>query len=249
MKRSAEELTFLDHLSELRRRIISSLAAVLIAAVLCFVFYEAVFRFFFEPFQALQGPDFTGKTLFINSLFEGFLTKLKISLLTGLVLSMPVHIYNGVKFVFPGLRPKERTVVKITLAASFLLIIGSLYYGYEKIIPLSVRFLTGSGFIPEDVGLLLNYGTNIFYILQFLLIALVLFQLPLVVELCMVLNLVRRKTMLKIAKYFIFGVFLLSAILTPPDVISQISIGLPLILLYYLTILIARIFRFGEEGV
>lgn len=249
MKETAPELTFLEHLGELRRRLISSLIAILLAAVLCFLFYDVVFRFFFAPFETLQGPEFTGKTLFINSLFEGFLTKLKISLLTGLVLSLPVHLYNAVKFVFPGLRAKERKVVKITLIASFLLIAGSIYYGYEKIIPLSIRFLTSSGFIPSDVGLLLNYGKNIFYILQFLLIALLLFQLPLVVELCMVLNLVKRKTMLKIAKFFIFGVFLLSAVLTPPDLVSQISIALPLIFLYYLTIVIARIFRFGEEGV
>jgi sec-independent protein translocase protein TatC len=249
MKTSEEDLTFIEHLIELRRRTITSLIAVLLAAVLCFAFYDAIFRFFFAPFEVLKGPDFTGNTLFVNSLFEGFLTKLKISLLTGLILSTPVHIYNGIKFIFPGLKPKERKIVKITLLCSFLLIAGSLYYGYSKIIPLSIRFLTSSGFIPSDVGILLNYGQNIFYILQFLLIALIIFQLPLVVELCMILNLVRRRTMLRIAKYFIFGVFVLSAILTPPDLISQVSIALPLIVLYFLTILIARIFRFGEEGV
>ncbi len=249
MNASGDDQTFLEHLIELRRRVISSLIAVLIAAVLCFIFYDAIFRFFFGPFEVLDGPEFTGNTLFINSLFEGFLTKLKISLLTGLILSLPVHLYNVVKFVFPGLRAKEQKIVKITLAASFLLIAGSLYYGYNKILPLSIRFLTSSGFIPTEVGLLLNYGQNIFYILQFLLIALVIFQLPLVIELTMILNIVSRRTMLKISKFFIFGVFILSAILTPPDLISQVSIALPLIGLYYLTILIARIFHFGEEGV
>ena len=110
-----------------------------------------------------------------------------------------------------------------------------------------LRFLTSSKFIPFNVGLLLNYTKNIFYILQFIFIALVIFQTPIILELLLISNVVKRKALLKMSKYIIILIFVLSALLTPPDFISQVSLATPLIVLYFLTILIAKIFRFGED--
>ena len=134
------------------------------------------------PFEMIESLT-TDEQLFINTLFEGFLTKLKISLLVGIIISFPVHLYNAVRFIFPGLQVKEKRVIVIGLFVSFALIVFSFYYSYFNIIPLSVRFLTSSRFIPFKVGMLLNYNRNIFYILQFIFIALVLFQTPIVLEL------------------------------------------------------------------
>ena len=94
--------------------------------------------------------------------------------------------------------------------------------------------------------MLLNYNRNIFYILQFIFIALVLFQTPIVLELLLVANVLKRKTLLRFSRYIVVGIFALSALLTPPDFISQVSLAAPLIVLYFLTILIAKIFKFGE---
>jgi sec-independent protein translocase protein TatC len=135
----------------------------------------------------------------------------------------------------------------IGLLVSFVLIIFSFYYSYYRIIPLSVRFLTSSHFIPVDVGMLLNYNRNIFYILQFIFITLVVFQTPIILEILLIMNVVQRRTLLLISRYVIVGIFVLSAIITPPDFISQISLTVPLVGLYFLTILIAWIFKFGEE--
>lgn len=238
------EPTVVDHLRELRNRVIVSAAAVLVAAVVCFVLYDWIFSFFFQPFSELE--ETFGNTLFINSIFEGFAVKLRLSIISGAVLSFPVHIYNLLRFVLPGLLKRERRIVGFTLCASFLLVLFSFYYGYFYIVPISVRFLTGMGFIPSRVGILLNYSTNIFYVLQFLLLTLLLFQVPIVLEILMIMNVIKRRALLKASRYVVLCIFMVAAVFTPPDFISQLAVALPLIVLFFVTILIARIFRFGE---
>lgn len=238
-------MTVIEHLSELRKRTVISLIAVLIGSVIGFLCFDFTVTLLLEPFLSIDSSTLE-KELFVHTLFEGFLTKIKISVLTGIILSFPVHLYNVIRFVFPGLRQKEKKFVVIGLAVSFVLIVFSFYYSYYKIIPLSVRFLTGNQFIPVKVGMLLNYSKNIFYILQFILITLVVFQTPILLEILLIMNVVSRKGVLKASRYIIVGIFILSAIVTPPDFISQLSLSAPLIGLFFLTVLIARIFRFGE---
>lgn len=249
MSEALEEKHIFEHLLELRKRLIVSLLAALAASVVCFIFYDRILSFLFSPFSKIKAGEQLlqeGKVLFVNTIFEGFLIKLKIALLSGFILSAPVHLFNIVRFVFPGLTPKEKKVIVISLAASFVLVVSSFFYSYYKVIPISIQFLTGSGFIPKNTGLLLNFGRNIFYIFQFLIISIILFQLPILLEILMIMNVVRRKSLLKISRFVIVGVFVLAAVVTPPDFISQLSLAIPLVLLYFLTILIAKIFRFGE---
>lgn len=185
-------LPLIEHIQELRRRIIVSLITILIGSVVSFFFYNQIISIFYNPFKNI--PSFNqDEVLFVNTVFEGLLIKLKVSILSGIVFSFPIHIYNLIRFIFPGLKKKERRIISISLIISFILIVSSGYYGYFKVIPITLRFLTDSGFIPSGVG-----------------------------------------------------IFIISALVTPPDFISQISIALPLITLYFLTILIAKIFRFGE---
>jgi sec-independent protein translocase protein TatC len=238
-------MTLVEHIRELRKRLIVSLIGILIAAVVSFVFYDTIIVMLYKPYRLLES-SIEDKILFVNTIYEGFLIKLKVSFLCGVILSMPLHLYNAIKFTFPALTVREKKVVMITLIVSFLLVGPSAYYGYFKIIPISITFLTNAGFIPEEVGLLLSFQRNVFYIFQFLLITLILFQLPLVLGLLMALNLVKRKTLLRLSRYVVVGVFVLAAILTPPDFVSQIGVALPLVLLYFLTLLVAKIFKLGE---
>ena len=239
-------MSIVEHIQELRRRIIVSLISILIASVVSFFFYDQIISIFYNPFRNI--PSFNqNEVLFVNTVFEGFLIKLKVSILSGIVFSFPVHVYNLIRFIFPGLKKKERQIISISLIVSFILIISSGYYGYFKVIPITLRFLTDSGFIPSGVGILLNFGKNIFYIFQYLLVSLLLFQLPIILEILIILKVLRIGMLLRISKFVIVGIFIISALVTPPDFISQISIALPLITLYFLTILIAKIFRFGDK--
>ena len=238
-------LTFWGHLSELRIRIMISAIGITLGSIAAFLLFKYILALLFRPFESLEA--YAGdKQLFINTIFEGFLTKLKISILAGIIFSFPVHLYNLVCFIFPALRRREKRIIVAGLAVSFVLIVFSFYYSYFKIVPISVSFLTSKNFIPIKVGLLLNYTKNIFYILQFLFVTLVVFQTPIVLEILLIAKVVTRKRLLKMSRFVIVIIFVLSAILTPPDFVSQVSLAVPLIILYFLTILIAKIFRFGE---
>jgi len=238
-------MTFIEHIKELRKRLIVSLLGLLIATIVCFIFYDSIILILYKPFETLNN-SIEDKVLFVNTIFEGFLIKIRVALLSGVILSMPLHLYNLLKFIFPALTKKEKNVIIIALAASFLLVGPSAYYGYFEIIPISVAFLTNAGFIPNEVGLLLSFEKNVFYIFRFLLITLLLFQLPVILGILMAMNLVKRKDLLKFSRFIVVGIFVLAALLTPPDFVSQLGLALPLILLYFLTILVAKIFRFGE---
>ncbi len=238
--------SILEHLIELRKRLLVGAAAFLMGMVVAFVFNRALLRFLLVPFEAIAARSSGENLLYVMSLLEGFVTKIKLSAVAGLAISMPVHIWNVVRFTFPGLTLRERRVISASLLTSSVLIIVSFYYGYYKVIPVSVAFLSSSGFIPEDIGMILSYGRNIFYVLQFLLATMIMFQVPIVIEILMMMDVISRKSLLKYSRQIIVGTFLLSALVTPPDIVSQLSLSLPLIVLFFLAILIARIFGFGK---
>ncbi len=277
MASAAGTMTFLEHAAELRRRLITSLVAVIACAVVCYVFYEQVLVVLLRPLQSLPetlgggagaagvaaggtgaaagGAGAAGagaveappEYLFVNSLFEGFLVRVKVALLAGAVVSLPVHLYNVVRFVFPGLMRRERRAVTVALAASTVLLLGGFFYGYYNVIPLSVRFLVSAGFIPDGVGVLLNYQRTVSAVFQFVLVFSLVFQLPIVLVVLMMTGVVSRRTLLRASRYVVVAIFALAAVVTPPDVVSQVSIAVPMIGMFFLSILVARLLGFGAE--
>ena len=185
--------------------------------------------------------------LFINTIFEGFLVRVKVALIAGVVLSLPVHLYNAVRFVFPGLTLRERRAISGALAASFVLLLAGFLYSYYSVIPLSVRFLVSSGFTPPGVGLLLNFGRNVFFVFQFLLVFLLVFQVPIVLVVLMMTGAVTRRALLRASRYAVVAIVALSAVVTPPDVVSQVSLAVPMVAMFFLSILVAKLFGFGAE--
>ncbi len=243
---AAREMTLLEHIAELRRRIIISVVSFVLCSIPAFIFYDQIVAILFRPFEFIQGAG-PGPRLFVTSLAEGFVAKIRISLLAGAILSLPVHLYNAIRFVFPALTRIEKRIVVAALCASFVLIVASVYYSYFSIVPVSVRFLTGSGFIPPRVGLILGYERNIFFALQLMLASLVVFQVPVVLEILLYMRVVRRRALLRSSRFVIVVVFVVAAVITPPDIVSQLAVAVPLTILYFLTILIAKVFGFGEE--
>lgn len=244
MNDSSGAMSLFDHIKELRQRIFVSLFFFAAATAACLYLYDSIFAFFFRPFEALE--EVLGQMLFISYVYEGFLMKIKLSMIAGLVLSSPVHIFNILAFIFPALTRKERITIAICLIFAVALSFFGFMYGYIYIVPLSISFLTGSGFIPEGVGMLLNFDKNIFYVLRFLMGGILLFQTPIVLEVLLIMDLVSRKKLLKASRFVILGTFVVSALFTPPDFISQTAIALPLILLYFIALLVAYIFKFGK---
>lgn len=233
-----------EHLRELRKKLVVSLIAFAIFVIVAFSFYDYITDLFIQFYSSVSNGE--DSTLFVNSIVEGMATKIKIALISGLILSTPIHLFNIISFVFPALTKKEKRYLSISLICSFILIILSIYLSYFKILPISIQFLTDDGFIPDDVGLLLNYNTNLFYALYFVFWSIIAFQTPILFVLLMAFNVIKRKAAYKVSRYVIIIIFVLSAIVTPPDVVSQVGLALPLVILYFIALLVAKIFKFGE---
>jgi sec-independent protein translocase protein TatC len=247
VEQSGDWTSFLGHFAELRTRLIASLLSILALSVLCYALYDPIIGLLTAPFREASMTS-GGEALYLNSIYEGFMIRLKIAVFAGLILSLPVLLYNIFGFIFPALRAWEKKILLWSLVVSFILLVAGAYYGYTIILPVMIRFFLNTGFLPAGTGILLSFGKNIFYILQFLILAVLVFQLPLILELLMILRIVKRKAVFRAARLIIVGIFVLAAIVTPsPDAFSQLAVALPLTILFLLTLLAARIFRFGEE--
>ena len=155
-------MNFIDHINELRNRLQWSLFGFLIAWCIAFYAYPIIIDFLMAPFRDITG----GADLVVHSIYEGFLAKFKLSAIAGLVLSIPWFLFQAIRFIFPGLKKKERIWIGVTLMVSLVLALGALLLSYTQIIPFSVRVLTAEGFIPPNVGIMLNFQQNVNYIVQ-----------------------------------------------------------------------------------
>ncbi len=237
-------MPLMDHIRELRKLVMVSACAWLVCGVVSYFFYDRLVEWLMQPFSQLGGGSVN--TLYITHLLEGFLTQVKVSFLFGLILSFPVHVYTVLKFVFPGLKPKEKRIILGVVVAAMGLALLGFYEAYFLMIPMSVRFLTGQGFIPQNVGVLLQYQPSIFYVFDMVLWSLLFFQFPLILEVLMLFNLVSRRTLWNAGRYIVILIFVIAAIVTPPDFISQLMVALPLIALFYCSLGVAKLFGFGD---
>ena len=245
MTNSGGNMSVMNHLLELRKRVFLSVIGTIICSIPAFILYDFFVNLFSQPFASLPQNGLS-QQLFVNSILEGFFIKFKFAFIFGLLFSLPLHLFHMIRFIFPGLKRREKLFISVSLIVSLLLSAISLYFGYFWILPISVQFLTSTQFIPENIGILLNFHHNIFYVLQVLFYGFVAFQLPILLEVLLFLNILNRKQILRSSRYIIVGIFVLSAIVTPPDVITQLSLSLPLIGLFFLTLVIAKIFGWGD---
>ncbi len=240
-------MPFLEHIKELRRCLLISFYALIVATIFAYIFYHEIVSYLTGPFQNLDNTiKLENSSLFLNSLLEGFFIKVKISLISGVIFSFPIHLYNIVSFILPALQPREKKVIFFFIVFSFALVIFSVFFSYQKIIPLSISFLTSVGFIPQDVGVLLSYQNNVLFVLQFLIASLVLFQLPVIINILLLFDFIKLKTLIKQSRNIVIAICILSAVITPPDPISLISFAIPLIVLFYLSLFIAKIANWGK---
>lgn len=238
------ELTLVDHIKELRSRIFKVVLAVTVGAVISFVLFDPLVSFFSAPFLSLMTAS--RDPLVVHSLFEGFSTKMRFSLMFGIVIAFPIILFHVLRFVLPGLSKSERWVVFWGVALGSVLAGFSVYLVYFYLLPFSITFLTSAQFIPQNVGLMLNYKQNVFYVFNVLLGAMVAFQFPIILFLLMKMGVLKRAALWAAGRYVIVGVFVVSAIVTPPDVVTQLGFALPLIFLFYGTLALAKITGVGK---
>jgi len=228
-------MPFLDHLEELRWVILKSLVAMLAGVLICWAFTDTVYAFFLRPLAEVRDEV----TLVFSGPLDAFLVKLKMALLSGVVLAAPVVLWFVWAFVRPGLKRAERRLGFWTVTAgTFFFLVGA-GFAYAAI-PFVLRFLVS--FSPEGDGIeqLWRLKTYIDFAFRLVLACGVLFELPVVMVVAVRLDLVTPEALAKGRPYAIVLAFLIAAILTPPDIITQIMLGVPLVLLYELGLLAGR---------
>jgi len=228
------KMSFFEHLAELRTRIMWSLAAAGVGLVIALYFTERVMRYLVDHVLKIK-PVFTSPT-------EGFWTYMKVAMILGLFIAMPVVLWNVWGFVAPGLHKHERRyAAPFVIIGSVLFILGGAFALFV-VVPFAVTFLVNFG---QSQGLqpMLTISSSVDFVLKFTLAFGLVFELPVVITLLSMIGVVTPEFLSKNRKYAILINFVIAAVLTPtPDALNQTLMAGPLILLYEVGIISARIF-------
>jgi sec-independent protein translocase protein TatC len=232
-----KKLPLTSHLRELRKRLILSFIAVGLGFVLCYAFAETLFNILAAPVLKVMPP---GGSLIFISVAEAFFTYMKVAFIAGLILTSPFVLYQIWAFVAPGLyRHEKKYVIPFVLAGSFFFAIG-IAFGYYVAIPVGFKFLLG--YATDLIKPMPSMKEYLSFSIKFLLAFGIVFEFPVVLVLLTRIGVVQAETLARKRKYAILLIFIFAAILTPPDLVSQVLMALPLIGLYELSILLSRFF-------
>ena len=234
----SQEQTLLQHLGELRRRVFICVVAVLVGSAVSFVFFEEIIDILVEPDRDLDLG--TGGELIYTEVTELLTTAIKVSFVSGLILASPVLVYQGVMFVAPGLTAREKRYLFGFMPAVVLAFAGGVAFAYYILTPPALHFLLTFG---GDVAKPLIRISNIINLMIRLLFWMGLaFETPLVMYLLAQLGIVSARSLSRFRRYWVVVAFILAAIITPTvDPVNQALVAGPLLVLYELGILLARI--------
>jgi sec-independent protein translocase protein TatC len=234
-----EKSPFTEHLGELRDRLVRSFIAVAVGFVAAYFFKEKLFEILTAPLVKAMGNNENMRMIF-TGLPEAFFTYLKVSFLAGIILATPVLFYEFWMFVSPGLyRAEKKYFLPIVFLSVFFFVIGA-SFGYFIVFPYGFQFFLG--FATKTIYAMPSMKEYLSFASKMLLAFGFVFELPLILTFMARMGLVTVPFLKKNRKYAILLFFVAAALITPPDVITQIMMALPLMLLYEISIIGARIF-------
>ncbi|MDZ7831375.1 MAG: twin-arginine translocase subunit TatC [Desulfobacterales bacterium] len=232
-----DKLPFTSHLEELRSRLIRCAIAIAVGFAIAYLFKEKLFEILTRPLIRVMEQ---GDTLIFTGIPEAFFTYLKVSLLAGILLAMPVIMYEFWMFIAPGLYKNERRLMLPIVLISSIFFVGGALFGYFIVFPYGFKFLLG--FATETLRPLPSMKEYLSFSAKLLLAFGFVFELPLVITFMARLGLVSVPFLKRNRKYALLLFFVGSALLTPPDVVTQIMMSVPLMILYEISIIGARVF-------
>lgn len=238
-----EKQTFIEHLEELRKRLIISLIAVGIGFGISYIFSKEIFQFLMIPLQKALPP---GATMIYTRLPEAFFTYLKVALLGGIFVASPVILYQIWLFAAPALYSHEKKYVIPFVISSTLLFVGGAAFGYFVVFHFGFKFFMG--FATDLIKPAPTLKEYLSFCSMLLLTFGFVFELPLFIFFLAKLGVVDARMLARNRRYVILGMFVVAAILTPPDVVTQLMMAGPLLLLYEISIWIAKIFGKKRES-
>lgn len=223
------------HLVELRKRLAISVSIVIIMFVVCFSFWEPILGWMIAPLKAVLP---TGSNVIFTGVQEPFFTAMKVAFFTGFVISLPVIFWQFWLFVAPGLYENEKKLVVPFVGAATLMFLLGASFCYYVVIPLAFAFLIGFG--SALFTALPSIGEYVGFFTKVLVGFGLAFELPVIIFFFAKLGLVDDKALKDFFRYAIIIIFFVSALLTPPDILSQFFMAGPLTILYGISILVAK---------
>lgn len=241
-----EGMTLWEHLDELRSRLIKMILAFVVGGITAWTQKDRLIIIITQPFiQAWkEGGHDTGAKLTYLAPAARFIAEIRIAMIAGLIFALPIMLWQVWSFIAPGLYSKEKRYAAPFVVASCGLFAGGCYFGWKFAFPLAFKFLLGMGDKVGELTVEANITINDY--LEFVSRMLIAFgvaaELPVLVFFLSVAGLITYKHMLKFFRYFLVLDFIIAAVITPPDMMSQLLLAIPLALLYGVSIIVAWIF-------
>ena len=235
-----EGMSLVDHLAELRKRIMIIIGTLVVGIGVGFYYSPSIVEYLMR---------IPGELVFLYP-GEAFIVHLTVALVVGIVLDLPIILYQAIRFLVPGLLEREIRALFIGLPFSLGLFALGTVFAYKAILPMAYRFFMGFG--TEQLEPLISIGNYVSFVLGLIIPFGVVFQLPLIVLLLAGVGILHPDTLVRYRKYIILLIVVVATIVTPPDVVSQVLLTLPMLLLYESSILLCRIvfrkkFAKGED--
>ena len=220
------EMNILDHLSELRKRIIISLASVLLFTVAAY--YKST-----DIANLIKAPLGDIDLIYITPI-EGFATSLKIAFFGGIIVASPIIFWQTLLFIAPALYKKEKVMLFSLLPVIIMLFLGGVYFSFAFILPLSLRYLMsfGGGYMQP----MLSAGSYFSFAIMLIIGLGLVFEFPMVMLILSKFGIVNYKKLARRRKYIVLIIAIVSAVITPPDVVSQLGMAVPLMILFELSL-------------
>ncbi|WP_026478966.1 twin-arginine translocase subunit TatC [Alkaliphilus transvaalensis] len=226
-----KRLTLVEHLEELRKRIIMIGIVIILGTALSYFFIDRIVEFIIQPAGTLNFIYLSPADLFI--------AYIKIAVVVGVVITLPIILYHIWRFILPSMDPKQRVQVLVVNFLSMVFFLLGAAFAYYVITPLTLEFFVKMS--REQIEPLFSFSSYMGFVGSLLLSFGVTFQLPNLVMLLTKFNIVTPKLLKKSRKFIMLGIFVLAAFLTPPDIISQTLLAVPMLLLLELSIIISTI--------
>ncbi len=231
-----QEETFLSHLIELRTRLVRSIVAVLIVCVCLMPWAREIYAILAQPLTAALPK---GGHMIATDIVGPFLVPLKVTFLVGLVISLPYVLWEIWAFVAPGLYAHEKRLAVPLVVASFVLFLLGMCFAYFLVFPMVFRFM--ARIAPEGVAWMTDIDKYFSFVVTTFIAFGVTFEVPVLVVVLVYTGIISVEKLREARPYVIVGSFVVGAIFTPPDVISQVMLAVPLWLLYEIGILVATV--------
>jgi sec-independent protein translocase protein TatC len=234
------QMPFTAHLAELRSRLIKSVFAVVIAFFACFTVVDEIFAVLAAPLRRLQ---IRGLMLIGTAVTEAFFTKMKVSFIAAVMLASPVLLWQAWQFIAPGLYEHEKRYSRSFVLFGSIFFIAGAAFCYAVVIQQGLQFLL-QRYEAIDIQPLLQVGDYLSVVSRLVLAFGVMFELPVLAFFLARVGLIDHRFLIRHSRYAIVAIALFAAVLTPPDLISQVLLMVPLTLLYGISIAVAYVARF-----